>query len=77
MGDNWYKVWWKVKLTLDRTDSSVKNHFYSRLRKSLKKINQVLAEKFRKEYKEIKPSLLFKIVEVSEERFKLSTLFEK
>lgn len=68
---------WEVILGLDRTDNSVKNHFYSRLRKSLKKINQVYAEEFRKDYKEIKPPILYKIVEVTEERFKLNATFDK
>ena len=49
---------WEVILGLDRTDNSVKNHFYSRLRKSLKKINQVYADEFHKDYKEIKPPIL-------------------
>jgi hypothetical protein len=47
------------------------------LRKSLKRINQVYADEFRKEYKEIKPPILYKIIEVTEERFKLHPAFDK
>lgn len=40
-------------------------------------MNKVVLDGFRRELKEIKPSVLYKIVEVSEERFKLSFTFEK
>lgn len=48
-----------------RTDNEVKNHFYSILRKALRKINRVIVDELRKELKEIKPNVLYRIVEVS------------
>jgi hypothetical protein len=44
----------------------VKNHFYSLLRKALRKINKVIQEEYKREIKEIKPNILYRIVEVSE-----------
>lgn len=34
-----------------RSDNCIKNHFYSRLRKGLKKMNQVAEEYFEKRFK--------------------------
>ncbi len=34
-----------------RTDNSVKNHFYSRLRKGLRKLNKIISYKYKKSYK--------------------------
>ena len=45
-----------------RTDNTVKNHFYSRLRKSLRKINKVIQEKYKKEVREIQTKVLYKII---------------
>ncbi len=45
-----------------RTDNTVKNHFYSRLRKSLRKINKVVQEKYKKEVREIQTKVLYKII---------------
>lgn len=49
----------------------MKNHFYALLRKALRKINRVIQLQFRKEYKQFNPTVLYRIVEVTEERFKL------
>jgi myb proto-oncogene protein len=48
-----------------RTDNSVKNHFFSRLRKSLRKLNKVIQDKYKKEIREIKIKVLYKIIEAS------------
>lgn len=40
----------------------MKNHFYSRLRKSLRKINKVVQEKYKKEVREIQTKVLYKII---------------
>lgn len=53
-----------------RTDNTVKNHFYSRLRKSLRRLNKVISEKYKKSMREIRPQVLYKIIEASEEAFK-------
>lgn len=61
---------WKVRDHLLRTDNSVKNHFFSRLRKSLRKVNKVIQDKYKKEIREIQIKVLYKIIEASEEKFK-------
>jgi len=48
-----------------RSDNCIKNHFYSRLRKGLKKMNQVAEEFLEKRFKEIKFNILFKIIEAT------------
>ena len=45
-----------------RTDNCVKNHFYSKLRKALRKLNKVIHSNFRKEYREIRMTVLYKII---------------
>ena len=49
-----------------RTDNTVKNHFYSRLRKSLRRLNKVICERYKKTMREIRPQVLYKIIEASE-----------
>jgi hypothetical protein len=49
-----------------RSDNAVKNHFYSRLRKALKRLNRVIAGQARRELREVKPNVLYRIVEVAE-----------
>ncbi len=51
----------KMLLTL-RSDNEVKNHLYSKLRKALRKLNKVIKENFKKEFKEIKQNLIYKII---------------
>ena len=53
-----------------RTDNCVKNHFYSKMRKAIRKLNKVIHQYFRKELKEIKFTVLYKIVEATDEKFK-------
>lgn len=60
-----------------RTDNAVKNHFYSRLRKALKRLNRVIAGLARRELKEVKPNVLYRIVEVAEEKFKEIPKFDR
>lgn len=67
----------QVPSSLSRSDNCVKNHFYSLLRKALRKLNRIIQEHYRREIKEIKPNVLYRIVEVSEERFKLNVNFDK
>lgn len=57
-----------------RSDNAVKNHFYSRLRKSLRRLNRIICEKYKRESKEIKPQVLYKIIEAAEEAFKSEPL---
>jgi hypothetical protein len=67
----------KVLPTPPRTDNCVKNHFYSKLRKALKKLNRVVKRSLKKELKEVKPNVLYRIVEVVEEKFKEIPKFDK
>jgi hypothetical protein len=53
-----------------RSDNCVKNHFYSKLRKALRRINRAIHHRHRKEYRDFKLPLLNRIVETTEERFK-------
>jgi len=52
------------------SDNAVKNHFYSLLRRALRKLNIVISREFPKEIKEFKPTVLYRIVEVADERAK-------
>lgn len=71
MGNNFPKDEWKVKIPfLFRSDNCIKNHFYSRLRKGLKKMNQVAEESLEKRFKEIKFNVVFKIIEATEDGYK-------
>jgi len=65
VGCYWLQTRREVFYSLFRSDNCVKNHFYSLLRKALRKMNKVVMQEFRKELKEIKPNVLYRIVEVS------------
>ena len=60
----------KVKISICRTDNCVKNHFYSKLRKSLRHLNKIVKKNFKKEFRELKIGALYKIIEGFEEQFK-------
>lgn len=51
MGHHWTTNRRQVTLILSRTDNSVKNHFYSLLRKALRKVNIALQQSFRTDIK--------------------------
>jgi uncharacterized protein with NRDE domain len=53
-----------------RTDNSVKNHFFSKLRKSLRRLNKIINEEFKREIREIQTKVLYKILEACDEKFK-------
>lgn len=54
----------------ERTDNGVKNYFYAKLRKGLRKLNKIIHEFFKKEITEIKIIVLYKIIEATEEKHK-------
>jgi len=56
----------------EKSDNSVKNHFYSRLRKSLRKLNKIILAEFKKQrlYKELKPNVIYKVIEGTELKHK-------
>lgn len=60
----------QVRRPPPRTDNCVKNHFYSKLRKVLRKLNAVIHSYFRREFREININVIYKIVEACEELFK-------
>jgi hypothetical protein len=47
---------------LFRTDNCVKNHFYSKLRKLLRKLNKIIQFYFKKKFRQIDISIIYKIV---------------
>lgn len=48
----------------------MKNHFYSNLRKALRRINLFIAQKkIPGDFRQIRPSILPKVIAVAEERF--------
>lgn len=60
----------QVPLLTRRADNFIKNHFYSKLRKVLRKLNSIVHAYFRREFREISISIVYKIVEGCEEIFK-------
>ena len=60
-----------------RTDNCVKNHFYSKLRKAMRKLNKYIHDFYRKEFKEIKINAIYKIIEGNEEKHKPKTSIDQ
>jgi myb proto-oncogene protein len=57
----------QVAQCLGRTDNAIKNHFYSTLRRSLRRINKLLGNKnSTSQMRDIKPSVLSKIFAYAE-----------
>ena len=50
MGQYWSAIRRKVILTFEnfRSDNDVKNHFYSKIRKGLRKLNMIIKSDFKK-----------------------------
>ena len=49
-----------------RTDNSVKNHYHSRLRKALRKINTAIGDLLSRTHRPFKPSILSRVVQTAE-----------
>ena len=65
MGNNRTKIIRKVNIYSFRTDNSVKNHFFAKIRKSMRKMNKIIKKRFKKELKVVKLNVLYKILEAS------------
>lgn len=78
MGNYCTKITRKVYIFLsNRTDNCVKNHFYSRMRKAIRKLNKTIHQNFKRDYREIKMPVLYKIVEATDQKFKSNTIIDE
>ena len=62
--------WVLIGQRMGKTDNCVKNHFFSKLRKSVRKLNRVIHEHFRSQFREIRLLLVNKLIEATDEKFK-------
>jgi hypothetical protein len=49
-----------------RSDNAVKNHYHSKLRKALRKINCLLSSHFKNEFKSLKNNIISKVLQTAE-----------
>ena len=56
----------QVKVSRLRTDNSVKNHYHSKLRKALRKINKCVADHLKTECRQLKNNLLSRVIQAAE-----------
>lgn len=59
----------KVGILSQRPDNAVKNHYHSKLRKALRKVNKLIYEYLRNDFKSIKNSILPKILQTAEDYY--------
>ena len=67
IGNKWAQIAQKIP---GKSDNNVKNHFYSKLRKVLRRLNTIIHSFLRREFREININVIYKIVEACEELFK-------
>lgn len=56
----------EVALSVDRSDNSVKNHYHSRLRRALRKINRCISDQLGSHCKLLKINMLSRIIQAAE-----------
>ena len=66
MGNKWAKI---STYLPGRTDNYIKNHFYSTLRKAVRRVNKFLFDYKDREIREVKNVLLNKILACAEDKF--------
>ena len=52
-----------------RTDNQIKNHFHSKLRKAVRKLNREIKQHLKKSTKLFKLNIIYRVVESSDYRF--------
>lgn len=60
-----------------RTDNCVKNKLYSKLRKAMKFINDSIQTRFRKRFKPLKVTFIYKMIEMADEKYKTLPAIKK
>ena len=55
----------------------MKNHFYSRLRKAVRKLNRIISDEFERSYGYVWMGSLYKILEISEGKFKNNSKYNE
>lgn len=59
MGNKWAAI---SQFMIGKNDNCVKNHFYSRLRKMVRKLNRIIQYYFKKTFKTIPNAAIYKLV---------------
>ena len=70
IGNKWALIAQKMP---GRSDNCIKNHFYSRLRKTLRRLNKLIVEYMLKQHEPIRTSAISRLTEASESKFKSSS----
>lgn len=66
MGSNSSKFIGEVNKKIFRTDNCVKNHYYSKLRKSLRTLNKIGKLYLKKCVREVSTTVLYKLTEATD-----------
>jgi hypothetical protein len=59
----------KVDISSFRPDNAVKNYYHSKLRKALRKVNKLIYDYLRNDFKSIKNNILPKILQTAEDYY--------